>query len=329
MQPDVNEVFQPPVTKELPDRTHMLRKPKKQTTPRTPKAALPHLSQDPESPREAALTIQALPARSSRQTPRQNSLDDTPARLVKALSVQPLNEPFNSGALQPTMAASMMNLQRQLSVPDSHMEPERDMSHVTTTTIDTPMRNADVDTPMRGAQSRHGTIPLTPQVTSRYGSVDLTPDKPLDLSAGSPYAGSQYRLSTPYGTADNELTPAEPVSLHSVMDVLQMDQSAVTAPKPVPVTTPPLASPPTAHIYPPQTQPPFIQSSPSPYMSPSASLHSQMMAQSMANISHNSQPGYAPFSPDTPLRAAASLPASEFTTIAGVPTQSTNVASKF
>lgn len=112
--------------------------------------------------------------------------------------------------------------------------PERDIAH-TRASILSP---SSIDTPMRlepNAISRHGTADSHPHTMSRHGMSDIT-DKPLDLSGSklhvaTPYALSDeaarsptkpYKLTTPYGTAENELSVAPTsISLSNAMDVIR------------------------------------------------------------------------------------------------------------
>lgn len=92
------------------------------------------------------------------------------------------------------------------------------------------------------AVSRHGTASIHPKAISRHGTVTTAgTDQPLDLSGSAgrlvraPYEhepshdkpstpttpGGTYKLNTPYGNADNEVTPDSNISLSTAMDAIR------------------------------------------------------------------------------------------------------------
>lgn len=173
-------------------------------------------------------------------------LDDTPVRLAAARSrqrPQSMIETVNNHNLSmdtPMRDALRSNNEIFYSPPTRHksVTAEHDSSpHVQ----QSPMAHSFTDTPMRQAQavSRHGTAAIPPQATSRHGAVST--EQPLDMSENktryvtAPYefqsqepekasSSQPYKLTTPYGTAQNELVPTQTnISLSSAMDAIRTD----------------------------------------------------------------------------------------------------------
>lgn len=113
--------------------------------------------------------------------------------------------------------------------------------------VSRPMSDSFTDTPMRDypATSRHGSTSIGPPTTSRHGSVATNLPTSSNRLVRAPYehepessqaAKPSYKLSTPYGNADNEIQPAQQtnISLSSAMDSIRNDmmrhQTAEQAP---------------------------------------------------------------------------------------------------
>ena len=176
---------------------------------------------------------------------RQLSMEDTPVRLAAAArGRQRPQSMIEGGNLDfsvdtPMKEAMRSNNQIFYSPPTRHRSEsaEREATAHTPSSIN----HSFTDTPMRQAVSRHGTATIAPQVTSRHGAVST--DQPIDLHVSdskpryvtAPYEFQQpkpeqptskpaYKLNTPYGTAQNELSPAQTnISLSNAMDAIRTD----------------------------------------------------------------------------------------------------------
>lgn len=167
-----------------------------------PDAAMPHFSSHPISANHTAAHLSNLPS---------SSVPDTPLRdMMRSLDS---SHTFYSPPYPPKSP------------------PERD----------TVCTRASVLSPTAIKQephaiSRHGTADAHPHASSRHGTLGVL-DSPLDLSSSTkssvktPYALSEettpsptkpYKLNTPYGTADNEISNApSSISLTNAMDVIR------------------------------------------------------------------------------------------------------------
>lgn len=176
---------------------------------------------------------------------RQQSFDDTPVRLAAALHgrqrPQSMIETGNLDySIDTPMRGEAMRSNNQIfySPPTKQRleSAERDMSP-----SQSDISHSFTDTPMRQAQavSRHGTTTIPPQVTSRHGvspanqPLDLSDSKPRYVTAPyefqqpepeQPISKPAYKLTTPYGTAQNELSPGQTnISLSNAMDAIRTD----------------------------------------------------------------------------------------------------------